>query len=98
MQHLLYLLFVCLVIVVVCSQECYDDGNEFCIDENDILSADLLPGSFLLMNQQQQYRQANLSRSADDDSIDGSRETAFDEMEFHRYFILNYCYCEIRVL
>ncbi|CAD1481168.1 unnamed protein product, partial [Heterotrigona itama] len=26
------------------TQECFDDGNEFCIDENDILSVDLLPG------------------------------------------------------
>ncbi|XP_058795076.1 uncharacterized protein LOC131666435 [Phymastichus coffea] len=69
-------------LTVARSQECYDDGNEFCIDENDILSADLLPGSFLLMDQT--YHLQNLSRSTDDNSIDGSPETAFDEMEFHR--------------
>lgn len=67
---------------VVFSNECYDDGSEFCIDENDILSADLLPGSFLLVDQY--YSNNNVSRSVDKTMTDGSFVKAYDEMEYHR--------------
>ncbi|KAJ8673385.1 hypothetical protein QAD02_004647 [Eretmocerus hayati] len=62
-------------------QECYDDGNEFCIDQNDILSVDLLPGSVLFMDQ---YAGENMSRSSDDPLIDGSFVQAYGEMGYHR--------------
>jgi hypothetical protein len=71
-----------LIVGAVCAHECYDDGNEFCIDRNDILSIDLLPGSFFLMDH---HYTDNISRSIDDNVIDGSFVSAFDEMEHHRY-------------
>lgn len=77
------LLLLALLAAAVHSQECYDDGNEFCIDQNDILAVDLLPGSFLLMDQ---YYHENMSRTTDTDVLaDGSFVQALDEMEYHRY-------------
>ncbi|XP_016836835.2 uncharacterized protein LOC103315533 [Nasonia vitripennis] len=83
MTFLVVLLAVVFFPGVCRTQECYDDGNEFCIDQNDILSVDLLPGSFLLMDQ---HYAENMSRSAADSRLiaDGSFVKAFDEMEFHR--------------
>ena len=64
-------------------QECFDDGNEFCIDENDILSVDLLPGSFLFADQQVNDN-ATKGRNVPEDAIDGSIDDALNEMEYHR--------------
>ena len=66
-------------------QECYDDGNEFCIDQADILSVDLLPGSFLLMNQQFAAAENASRTSSNDVLVDGSFFRALDEMDYHRY-------------
>uniref|UniRef100_A0ABD2WTB1 Uncharacterized protein n=1 Tax=Trichogramma kaykai TaxID=54128 RepID=A0ABD2WTB1_9HYME len=67
-------------------QECYDDGNEFCIDQNDILSVDLLPGSFIMMDQfySQNKSRSSSEGSGDKEDIDGSFVTAFDGMNYHR--------------
>ncbi|CAB0036034.1 unnamed protein product [Trichogramma brassicae] len=75
-------------------QECYDDGNEFCIDQNDILSVDLLPGSFIMMDQ---FYSQNKSRSSseggdDKEDVDGSFVTAFDGMNYHRTTTLDDIY------
>lgn len=63
------------------AQECFDDGNEFCIDENDILSIDLLPGSFLFADQQVSD---NRTKGSEDAMVDGSIDNALSEMEYHR--------------
>lgn len=66
------------------TQECFDDGNEFCIDENDILSVDLLPGSFLFADQQVNDNTTKGRNVPEDASIDGSIHDALNEMEYHR--------------
>lgn len=71
------------VIYTNSAQECFDDGNEFCIDENDILSVDLLPGSFLFADQQVNDN-ATKERNVSEDAVDGSIHDALNEMEFHR--------------
>lgn len=63
------------------AQKCFDDGNEFCIDENDILSVDLLPGSFLFADQQVSD---NRTKGSEDAMVDGSIDNALSEMEYHR--------------
>lgn len=63
------------------AQRCFDDGNEFCIDENDILSVDLLPGSFLFADQQVSD---NRTKGSEDAMVDGSIDNALSEMEYHR--------------
>lgn len=69
-------------VATVLGQECYDDGNEFCIDQNDILSVDLLPGSFLFFDQ---YRNDNKSKVVNNSILlDGSYETALNQMNYHR--------------
>ncbi|XP_076677612.1 uncharacterized protein LOC143373876 isoform X2 [Andrena cerasifolii] len=67
-----------LIIRAIYGQQCFDDGNEFCIDENDILSVDLLPGSFLFADQR---TSKNVSEN---DVADGSIHNALNEMEYHR--------------
>lgn len=61
---------------------CYYDGNEFCLNEEDIMSVDLLPGSFLLMDPtakgEKQLEEFN------NVTVDGSIDRAIDEMDFHR--------------
>ncbi|XP_024945353.1 uncharacterized protein LOC107272229 isoform X2 [Cephus cinctus] len=64
------------------AEECYDDGNEFCIDQNDILAVDLLPGSLLLMDQLSKFR--NGSNDGVKMISDGSFFKAFDSMDYHR--------------
>lgn len=70
------------------AQECYDDGSEFCIDRDDILSVDLLPGSFLFMDQQYRANESRANSEAkaagDNVTMDGSFGAAFDGMQFHR--------------
>ncbi|KAG9428454.1 hypothetical protein HZU67_09857 [Apis mellifera carnica] len=71
-----------IIIRINSAQQCFDDGNEFCIDENDILSVDLLPGSFLFADQE---TSANATKSEYEDKIvDGSIHDAITEMEYHR--------------
>lgn len=75
-----------IIIRINSAQQCFDDGNEFCIDENDILSVDLLPGSFLFADQE---TSANATKSEYEDKIvDGSIHDAITEMEYHRYVLL----------
>lgn len=80
-------LVVCLlsIIHINSGQQCFDDGNEFCIDENDILSVDLLPGSFLFADQE---TSVNATKSIEDKIVDGSIHDAITEMEYHRYVLL----------
>ncbi|XP_033330753.1 uncharacterized protein LOC117222869 isoform X1 [Megalopta genalis] len=68
-------------VCVTIGQQCFDDGNEICIDENDILSVDLLPGSFLFPDQQ---IAKNTSTVLDNKVVDGSINDALNNMEFHR--------------
>ena len=78
---MIFLFCFLFIIKSVYSQECYDDGNEFCIEQDDILSVDLLPGSFILMDQNLSTIE---SRSSKDVLVDGSFVKALDEMEYHR--------------
>lgn len=73
-----------LIILVVNSsadnvQECYDDGAEFCIYQEDILSADLLPDSFILLDQKPDVKTRS-TRISNNGTID----EAFNAMGFHR--------------
>ncbi|XP_066582224.1 uncharacterized protein [Prorops nasuta] len=77
---MLLLIFLSLVNHVL-SQECFDDGNEFCINQDDILSIDLLPGSFLFLDQ---YENISKSRTDEEEIADGSFVKAMEEMYFHR--------------
>lgn len=70
------------IIRVNSAQACFDDGNEFCIDENDILSVDLLPGSFLFADQE--TSSSNATKNIEDKIVDGSIQNALTEMEYHR--------------
>ncbi|XP_076629944.1 uncharacterized protein LOC143346078 [Colletes latitarsis] len=65
----------------IAGQQCFDDGNEFCIDENDILSVDLLPGTFLFADQQ---TAKSKSTNTDDKATDGSIDNALNDMDYHR--------------
>ncbi|XP_048505065.1 uncharacterized protein LOC105691985 [Athalia rosae] len=62
-------------------QECYDDGAEFCIYQDDILSVDLLPDSFLFIDSQQNIESANDTSKI---TTDGTIDEAFNSMGFHR--------------
>lgn len=64
----------------VWARECFDDGNEFCIDRDDILSVDLLPGSFLF---KEPGKNLSLPGTEGDENF-GSMGKALDEMDFHR--------------
>ena len=65
-------------------RDCYYDGNEFCLNQEDILSVDLLPGSFLFMNPTSKGK--NHLEEYNNITVDGSMDRALDEMDFHRYF------------
>lgn len=69
-----------IVISTVSAQECFDDGNELCINQDDILSVDLLPGSFLFSDQ---YKN-NIPKTVVNETMDGSFGGALNEMEYHR--------------
>lgn len=77
MSLLLYLL---LTVLCASAEECFDDGNEFCIDQDDILSVDLLPGSFLFADS---YRNDSNSK-VDKEIVDGTFDKALNEMDYHR--------------
>ncbi|XP_011873708.1 PREDICTED: uncharacterized protein LOC105565271 [Vollenhovia emeryi] len=78
--EIIYLLEIFFVICTISAQECFDDGNEFCIDQNDILSADLLPGSFLFG---EQYK-TSAPKAVVSGTVDGSFDSALYKMEYHR--------------
>lgn len=80
-QFLLSSTVILLPIYTIHAQKCFDDGNEFCIDENDILSVDLLPGSFLFADQQ---ATKNTWTIFNNDTTDGSIYSALNEMKYHR--------------
>lgn len=69
------------VICTISAQGCFYDGNEFCINQNDILSADLLPGSFLFNDQ---YKNSVPIKIVANETVDGSFDSALNEMEYHR--------------
>ncbi|XP_051156374.1 uncharacterized protein LOC127278614 [Leptopilina boulardi] len=71
----------CILISVLLAQVCYDDGSEFCLNENDILSVDLLPGSFILGQPNDIDEKKKIF---DNLTVDGSFNTAFGEMGYHR--------------
>ncbi|XP_029056440.1 uncharacterized protein LOC114883133 [Osmia bicornis bicornis] len=68
------------MIGAILGQQCIDDGNEFCLDENDILSVDLLPGTFLFADQMNK----NATRNPEEEMVDGSIHNALSKMEYHR--------------
>ncbi|XP_077271084.1 uncharacterized protein LOC143902229 [Temnothorax americanus] len=78
--EIMYLFEIFFVICTISAQECFDDGNEFCINQNDILSADLLPGSFLFDDQYEN----SVPKTVAIETVDGSFVSALNEMEFHR--------------
>ena len=74
----------------IIAQVCYDDGNEFCLNEEDILAVDLLPGSFVLAGESEGE---NKGKTMENFTSDGSFKNAFNEMGYHRllhfYFFIN---------
>lgn len=79
---IMYFLAILFVICSISAQECFDDGNEFCINEDDILSIDLLPGTFLFTDQN--GNASNTNQSVTNESVDGSFNRALNEMGYHR--------------
>ncbi|KAG7190974.1 hypothetical protein KM043_007023 [Ampulex compressa] len=77
----MFVILALLTFHTISGEECFDDGNEFCIDEDDILSVDLLPGSFLFSDQRQAK---NASKILTNETMDGSFYKALNAMEFHR--------------
>lgn len=65
--------------------DCYYDGNDFCINQDDIMSIDLMPGSILLMDQK--TTKASKLDKFDNLTTDGSMDSALGEMDFHRYLL-----------
>lgn len=78
MQFLAILFVIC----TISAQECFDDGNEFCINQDDILSIDLLPGTFLFADQD--GNTSNTNKPVTNKNVDGSFERALNEMDYHR--------------
>lgn len=79
---IMYFLAILLAIRAISAQECFDDGNEFCINQDDILSIDLLPGTFLFTDQNGNTSDAN--KPLTNESVDGSFDRALNEMDYHR--------------
>ncbi|XP_043275937.1 uncharacterized protein [Venturia canescens] len=63
--------------------ECYYDGNDFCVSRDDIMSMDLMPGSILLMDTKTK-KNNNSNDKFDNLTVDGTMDSALDEMDFHR--------------
>lgn len=78
---IIHFFVICFFLIVILAQECFDDGNEFCINQEDILSVDLLPGSFLFNDQ---YQNNNISKSVANETVDGSFNKALNQMDYHR--------------
>ncbi|XP_047360471.1 uncharacterized protein LOC124953303 isoform X2 [Vespa velutina] len=74
------LLYLLLIVHYAQAEECFDDGNEFCIDQDDILSVDLLPGSFLFADSYQNKSNSKLEKA----TVDGTFDKALNEMDYHR--------------
>jgi len=75
-----YLFEIFFIICTISAQEWFDDGNEFYINQNDILSVDLLPGSFLFSDQ---YKNS-VPKTVTNKTVDGSFNNALNKMEYHR--------------
>lgn len=79
---IIHFYLICLfLIAIISAQECFDDGNEFCINQDDILSVDLLPGSFLFSDQ---YQNETVSKTVANETVDGSFDGALNQMGYHR--------------
>lgn len=78
--EIIYLFEILFIICTISAQECFDDGNEFYVNQNDILSVDLLPGSFLFNDQ---YK-SSVPKTVANETVDGSFDSALNEMEYHR--------------
>lgn len=76
---IIYLFTFFYLINIISAQECFDDGNKFCIDKNDLLSVNLLPGSLFINDQTN-----NASKTTINAIIDGSFDKALNEMDYHR--------------
>ncbi|XP_035728008.1 uncharacterized protein LOC118444144 [Vespa mandarinia] len=74
------LLYLLLMVHYAHAEECFDDGNEFCIDQDDILSVDLLPGSFLFADSYQNKSNSKVEK----ETVDGTFDKALNEMDYHR--------------
>lgn len=79
--EVIYLFEIFFIICTISAQECFYDGNEFCINQNDILSPDFLPGSFLFSDQ---YKNSVPTKIVANETVDGSFDSALNEMEYHR--------------
>lgn len=75
-----YLFEIFFIICMISAQEYFDDGNEFYINQDDILSVDLLPGSFLFSDQ---YKNS-IPKTVTNQTVDGSFDNALNKMEYHR--------------
>lgn len=62
--------------------ECYFDGNDFCVSQDDILSGDMLPGSFLFVNFD--GRNDSVNNVANNLTVDGTYVEALNKMDYHR--------------
>ncbi|KAK0167917.1 hypothetical protein PV327_001771 [Microctonus hyperodae] len=62
--------------------ECYFDGNDFCVSQDDILSGDMLPGSFLFVNFD--GRNDSVNNGANNLTVDGTYVEALNKMDYHR--------------
>lgn len=78
----LFLLLNCLFVCVNCD-ECYYDGNDFCVSKEDILSVDLLPGTFFFDSFNKSHEVVD-SNEVGNITIDGTYEEAFTKMNYHR--------------
>lgn len=63
-------------------EECYYDGNDFCMRADDILSFDLLPGSFLLAANGNGKTETKIA--TENVTVDGTFEEAINKMDYHR--------------
>ncbi|XP_044005096.1 uncharacterized protein LOC122850132 [Aphidius gifuensis] len=78
----LLLIFSYLFVCVNCDN-CYYDGNDFCVSKEDILSVDLLPGTFFFDSFNKSHETID-SNKIDNVTIDGTYEEAFTKMNYHR--------------
>lgn len=77
------LFFFSFLIGGINTRECYYDGNDFCVSDEDILSIDLLPGTFFL-DLLNNSKDTSAENKKDNETINGSYEEAFYKMTYHR--------------
>ncbi|XP_015127758.2 uncharacterized protein LOC107048844 [Diachasma alloeum] len=78
------ILFLIVVRILEASgEECYYDGNDFCLSPDDILSFDLLPGTFLL-DATNRNEKIGTEAAVENVTVDGTYEEALNKMEYHR--------------